>query len=71
MPSVNFWRKKKESYIMQQASELTTTKKLQKTSVAESWLPEEEVWTSYTSDMKAVRVLAPSSSSMGQPTCSV
>ena len=30
------------------------------------WLPEEEVWTS---DTKVIHVLAPNSSSAGEPTC--
>ena len=59
---------------MQQASEfvpLSWQKKFEKHLLPPSWLPEEEVWTSYTSDMKAVRVLAPNSSFTGQPTCIV
>ena len=46
-------------------------KNLEKCLLPPFWLPEEEVWASYTSDTKAMHVLAPNSSSTGQPTCTV
>ena len=47
---------------------MTKKKTSKKRMLPPSWLPEEEVWTSSTSDTKAMHVLAPSSSSTGQPT---